>query len=117
QRSLLRFILREIRRRGHNLRYILIVGSGKVAGDIALRIRYHRELGMQLVGCLTRDAIETKGPNGVPVIGVYDDLRDILKRTEIDQVVVALPLEDHSKLPDIIDQIGDVLVDIKIVLD
>ena len=117
QRALLRFVLREVRRRGYNLRYILIVGAGKVAGDIAARIRYHRELGMQLVGCLGRDAQDTKGPKGVPIIGTYDDLREILKRTEIDQVVVALPLEDHQMLPEIIERIGDLLVDIKIVPD
>lgn len=117
QRSCLRFILREIRRRGYNLRYILIVGSGKVAGDIATRIRYHRELGMQLVGCLARNEQDKVGPKGVPIIGVYDDLKEILRRTEIDQVVVALPLQDHYRLPDIINEIGDALVDIKIVPD
>jgi Undecaprenyl-phosphate glucose phosphotransferase len=117
QRSILRFILREIRRRGYNLRYILIVGAGKVAGDIATRIRYHRELGMQLVGCLARNDQDKKGPKGVPIIGIYDDLKDILKKAEIDQVVVALPLEDHQMLPEIINQIGDALVDIKIVPD
>ena len=117
QRAFLRFVLREIRRRGYNLRYILIVGSGKVAGDIATRIRYHRELGMQLVGCLARDDQDKKGPKGVPIIGLYSDLREILRRAEIDQVVVALPLEDHQMLPEIINQIGDALVDIKIVPD
>ncbi len=117
ERAFLRFVLREIRRRGYNLRYILIVGAGKVAGDIASRIRYHRELGMQLIGCLAKDDSDKKGPLGVPIIGVYEDLKDILKKAEIDQVVVALPLEDHQNLPIIINQIGDALVDIKIVPD
>ncbi|MCO6431619.1 MAG: undecaprenyl-phosphate glucose phosphotransferase [Deltaproteobacteria bacterium] len=117
QRSLLRFVLREVRRRGYNLRYMLIVGAGKVAGDIAARIRFHRELGIQLVGCLSRDANEKRGPKGVPLIGTYADLRSILGKTEIDQIVVALPLEDHRLLPEIITDIGDCLVDIKIVPD
>ncbi|MCB0339808.1 MAG: hypothetical protein KDD53_09390, partial [Bdellovibrionales bacterium] len=65
QRSLLRSILREIRRRGYNLRYMLIVGAGKVAGDIVRSIRHHRELGVQVVGCLSRDGKEDKGPGGI----------------------------------------------------
>ena len=118
QRSLMRFILREVRRRGFNLRYMLIVGAGKVSGDIASRIRYHRELGIQLLGCLVRDDQEaTRGPKGLPVVGKYSDLKDLLARTEIDQIVVALPLEDHQMLPEIIQQIGDSLVDVKIVPD
>ena len=117
QRSMLRSFLREVRRRGYNLRYMLIVGAGKVTGDIATRIRFHRELGIQLIGCLARDDQDKKGPKGIPVIGRYGDLKRILATTEIDQVVVALPLEDHNLLPEIITDIGDSLVDIKIVPD
>jgi Undecaprenyl-phosphate glucose phosphotransferase len=116
--SVLRFILREIRRRGYNIRYMLIVGAGRVAGDIAARIRYHRELGFQLIGCLAKDDNEAKkGPKGIPIVGKYSDLSSILSKTEIDQIVIALPLEEHSMLPDIIQQIGDSLIDIKIVPD
>lgn len=117
QRSFLRFMLREVRRRGYNIRYMLIVGAGKVAGDIAARVRYHRELGLQLVGCLSKDEDGGKGPKGLPIVGRYADLKRILDTTEIDQVVIALPLEDHQLLPEIIQAIGDSLVDIKIVPD
>lgn len=117
QRSFLRTVLREVRRRGYNLRYMLIVGAGKVAEDIVTRVRRHRELGIQLIGCLSRDGIEKRGPKGLPVIGSYDDLKKILKVTEIDQIVVALPLEDNLQLPMIMDCLRDSLVDVRIVPD
>lgn len=117
QRSILRFGLREVRRKGYNLRYMLIVGAGKVAGDMASRIRLHQELGIQLIGCLSRDGTERKGPAGVPIVGKYADLAGILKKTDVDQVVVALPLEDHYMLPDIMASLTDSMVDIKIVPD
>ncbi|RMG40216.1 MAG: undecaprenyl-phosphate glucose phosphotransferase [Candidatus Dadabacteria bacterium] len=117
QRSFLRFVLRELRRKGYNLRYLLIVGAGKVAADIATRVRLHRELGIQLLGCLSRTGKEKKGPRGIPVIGSYDDLPEILDKMDIDQVVVALPLEDNNRLPDIMSMIGDSLVDVRIVPD
>lgn len=54
-RSVIRAILRSMRRRGFNLRYALIVGSGSIAFNIAHRLRAHPEYGMELIGCLTRD--------------------------------------------------------------
>lgn len=117
QRSILRSLLRELRRRGYNLRYLLIVGAGKVAGDIATRIRLHRELGIQVMGCLSKDGADKRGPRGIPVVGKYNDLADILRTRDIDQLIIALPLEDNHHLPEVMAQIGDNLVDVKIVPD
>ena len=117
ERSILRFLLREARRQGYNLRYMVIIGAGELAGAIATRIRLRRELGLQLVGCLSKTGSEKRGPRGVPVIGKYEDIDKLLVTTDIDQVMVALPLEDSQCLPEIMNRIGDSLVDIKIVPD
>jgi Undecaprenyl-phosphate glucose phosphotransferase len=117
ERSVVRSSLREIRRRGYNLRYVLMVGAGRLAGDIASRVRMHPELGMQLVGCLARDESERKGPRGLTVVGQYQDLGKLLATTEVDQVMIALPLEDNHLLPDVMAQIGDSLVDVRVVPD
>ena len=117
QRSVLRFLLREVRRRGYNLRYLIIVGAGKVAGDIVTRIRMHRELGIQLLGCLSKDGVEKRGPKGIPVLGKYENLKEILDTKDIDQIVVALPLEDNHYLPELLGLFKDTLIDVKIVPD
>lgn len=117
ERSVLRFLLREVRRRGYNLRFMLLVGAGKVASDIASRVRAHRELGYQLIGCLAKTNDGQRGPRGVPVIGTYAELGHTLKLMDIDQVVVALPFEDNNVLPEIMAQLGHSLVDVKIVPD
>ncbi len=117
QRISLRFFLQELRRRGYNIRYMLIVGTGKVASDIVSRVRLRRELGIQLLGCLSKDGTEKKGPGGVPMMGSYSDLSEVLRSWDIDQVVVALPLEDNPILPDIMHTLRDSTVDVKIVPD
>jgi Undecaprenyl-phosphate glucose phosphotransferase len=117
QRGILRYFLRNARRRGFNLRFMLIIGGGKVAGDIISRIRAHRELGIQMIGCLTRDLQDKKGPHGIPIIGTYSDLPRLIHSVDIDQIVVALPLEDHQALPEIMSVLEGTLLDIKIVPD
>ncbi len=117
ERLFLRFFLREVRRKGYNLRYMLIVGAGQVAADIASRVRLHRELGIQLIGCLSKSGTEEKGPWGMPILGSYHDLHQLLEEKAIDQIVIALPLEDHYLLTEILERIGDSLVDIKIIPD
>ncbi len=117
ERSVLRSILREIRRRGYNLRYMLIVGAGKLASDIAARVRRHRELGIQVLGCLSKDGDKKKAPLGVSVVGRYDELPAILEKMQIDQLVIALPIEDNNLLRKIMNGVGDSLVDLKVVPD
>ena len=127
-RIVLRFFLREIRRKGYNLRYILVVGAGKVAKDIVQRIRKQKELGFQLVGCLAHSSASYSNSDDsysgnestrtdLPIIGNYVDLPTILSCADIDQIIVAVPLEHTHLIPMIIEDIGDSLVDVKIVPD
>lgn len=117
ERSVLRFFLRELRRKGYNLRYMLIVGAGQVAADMVSRVRLHQELGVQLVGCLARVGTSARGPGGIPIVGTYEDLSDVLQRADIDQIVVAVPLEDQHILPSIMAELKDSVLDIKIIPD
>lgn len=59
-RMLVRDILRAMRKRGFNLRYVLIVGAGDLAAKVARRIMWHPEYGIELLGCLSKD------PPGAP---------------------------------------------------
>ena len=115
ERTILRRFLKEVRRRGFNLRYLLIVGAGKVAEDVAVRIRTHADMGFQLVGCLSVDGVASA--SNLTVVGAYHDLKQIIKQREIDQVVMALPLEDNKELPDLLGQLRDSTVDVKIIPD
>lgn len=54
-RSVLRVVLRNMRRRGFNLRYALIVGSGGLAQKVMRSMLVHPEFGIELIGCLTSD--------------------------------------------------------------
>ncbi len=138
-RFLIRNFLKQIRKKGYNLRYTLLVGSGVLARKIAARVKNRPEFGMKLVGCLERGehafsktvsskafnynisgsnalAIEQKTKN-LPIIGTYDQLPQVLAAHNIDQLIIAMPLQDHDLLESLISSIGDSMVDVKIVPD
>jgi Undecaprenyl-phosphate glucose phosphotransferase len=117
ERGLLRNLLRDVRRKGFNLRYMLIVGDGRVASDVVRRIRGQRELGIQLLGCVTKSGEPESGPEGAPVVEGYAGLGKLLRSLEVDQVLVALPLEDSLYLPQIMKEVAETIVDVKIVPD
>ncbi|HYV64896.1 MAG TPA: undecaprenyl-phosphate glucose phosphotransferase [Myxococcales bacterium] len=117
-RFLFKEVLQALRRRGHNLRYVLVLGAGRLARQALEQIEAHRELGFRPVGCLslTRARVGTQ-VNGAEVIGTLRDLRTVLGRQQVDQVLVALPSRSFHRLPRIMEICADTTVDVKLVPD
>ncbi len=117
-RFLFKEVLQALRRRGHNLRYVLVLGAGRLARQALEQIEAHRELGFRPVGCLslTRSRVG-QSVDGTQVIGTVRDLREVLGRQQIDQVLVALPSRSFHRLPRIMEICADTTVDVKLVPD
>jgi Undecaprenyl-phosphate glucose phosphotransferase len=118
ERVFFKEVLQALRRRGHNLRYVLVIGAGRLARQVMEQIDLHRELGFRPVGCLsvTRKRVGTS-VGGVEVIGTVRELRQVLERGGVDQVLVALPSRSMHHLPRIMDVCADTTVDVKLVPD
>ena len=118
ERLTLRQVLEFFRARGYNLRYMLIVGTGELAGQVARAIRRHPGLGFEVRGFLGERPEEVGDViHGAEVVGTYADVQRVLDANGIDQVMIALPLESTSRLEPILTAIGQSAVDIKIVPD
>jgi Undecaprenyl-phosphate glucose phosphotransferase len=120
-RSIIRMGLRAMRRKGFNLRYALVVGNGRSAEAIVRSLSEHPEFGIELIGCLVnpkKDSIQKKeDTSSLPIVGVYEDLPKFLNHGKIDQVIIALPYDEHECLEDVISSIGDQMLDVRIVPD
>ncbi|ETW95614.1 MAG: hypothetical protein ETSY1_29835 [Candidatus Entotheonella factor] len=117
-RLIFREMLRFARRRGYNLRHILILGTDELGQSLYQDIRRHPELGFNVVGFLTGNAYEVgQRLNGVEVIGHIDQVKEYVQSRGIDQIFIALPLEAMSALEKILQQLSTEMVDIKIVPD
>ena len=118
ERAALREILRTARRRGFNLRHVLIVGDGDLARAVADGMIRHPELGLKVKGFLTDDPSRVGTMVGaVPVCGLWDEVADVVTRGGIDQVVLALPFEAMPRLDGLITRLDAAAVDIKVVPD
>jgi Undecaprenyl-phosphate glucose phosphotransferase len=113
-----RGILAAIRRRGYNLKFILLVGTGELGERVVETIERHRELGFRVVGALARDASALGSHvRGAPVVGTTAELEAVLARQPVDQVILALPSEDTPLLKQLMEQLALQTVDVKVVPD
>ena len=118
ERVFFKELLQELRRRGYNLRFIVVLGAGRLARQVLEQVDLHKELGLHPVGCLsvTRKRVGTSVA-GTEVIGTLRDLRQVLKDRVVDQVLVALPSRSMHHLSRVMDVCADTTVDVKLVPD
>lgn len=114
-RVVFREALRVGRRRGYNLRYALVVGSGELARAVITRLRQRPDVGIQLLGVVGDD--KNGADAGAGRLGGYGDLRAILDQGSVDHVILALPHEDYARIDMILEEIGDEPVTIHFVPD
>jgi len=115
---LVRVILMEARKRGFNLRHLLIIGSGDLGQMVAEKISLHPEFGMNIVGFLTGHPEKIGSEvSGSKVLGLYQDVSKIIKKYNIDQLYIALPLHAHDRMGKILENLEQETVDIKVVPD
>jgi Undecaprenyl-phosphate glucose phosphotransferase len=105
-------------RAGIGLKRILIAGAGDLGRMVADRILQHRELGYQAVGFVDdRAGGDHIGYRGLPLLGTLAEVAEITQRERIDHLYVALPIEEHSKLLDLMEVTSRECIDVKVVPD
>lgn len=117
-REVVRRTLQRRWRAGVGLRRLLIVGAGDLGRVIADKFLEHRELGFRIAGFLD-DLAEDRplGYRGLPMLGTLDEVAEVIQRERIDQVYIALPLEQHAKMLAVVDQASRECLDVKVVPD
>ncbi len=113
-----RAVLNEIRRRGYNLKSILVIGAGELGERVIETIDSHRELGFRVAGVLTRNPGKVgRTLRGAPIVGLFDDVEAVLDAKPVDQVLVALPIEEQPLVKPLMNKLAQRTVDVKIVPD
>lgn len=101
-RNLLRIVLRYFRKRGYNIKYILLVGYSRAAEEYIDRIKANPQWGYVIRGILDDRIPRGTLYKGIKVVGSIDNLMIILPENKLDEIAVTLSLEDYGRLEDIV---------------
>jgi exopolysaccharide biosynthesis polyprenyl glycosylphosphotransferase len=92
-----RYVLREIRTRGHNLRHVLILGTNPRAIEFARKIESQPELGYRVLGFAddTWDGSKEFQESGYRRSCELSELSEFLRHNVVDEVAIYLPLRSY----------------------
>jgi exopolysaccharide biosynthesis polyprenyl glycosylphosphotransferase len=90
-RVAIRQILMLARDHGRNVRYMLVLGANSRARAFADLVDSHPELGLVVIGHLKADAADTGVILDKPLLGMVDDLEQVLHSEIVDEVAICLP--------------------------
>lgn len=91
-RIALRYNLRWLRERGHNVKSLVIVGGGARGRDFAAHIKRRHDLGYKILGYVDNDPEYAYGGR---YLGTIEDLPRLMSTEIIDEVAIALPIKSH----------------------
>ncbi len=119
ERELILARLRQRHRDGRWLRRVLVVGTGDQAARLIAAIRKFPEAGWSVGGCLGLDPSELGlTVDGVPVIGLLQDLPDLLQgEAVVDEVFFTLPPDRLDQLTEPLEVCESLGVDTRVMVD
>ena len=102
-RMLVRKFLYFIRRKGNNLKHVILVGYSRAAEAYLDRIASNPQWGYVVHGILDDHVPRGTLYRGVKVLGSLGNLEYILPENKMDEIAITLSLEDYDSLEHIVD--------------
>lgn len=102
ERLLIRKMLRLFRKRGYNIKHVLLVGYSRAAEAYVDRIVGNPQWGYHICGILDDSIPSGTLYKGVKVLGRIDNLEIILPENKLDEIAITLALADYDRLEEIV---------------
>ncbi len=102
ERIVLRAGLRTIRRKGYNLKHVLLVGYSRACEKYISLIQENPQWGYNVCGILDDHIPAGTMYRGVKVLGRIDNIEIILPENKLDEIGISLALSDYNRLEEIV---------------
>lgn len=102
-RTMIRNLLLYFRKKGYNLKYMLLVGYSRAAEEYITRINANPQWGYVVRGILDDRIPSGTIYKGVKVVGRVENIRYILPENKLDEIAITLSLKDYDHLEYIVD--------------
>ncbi|MDE5782548.1 MAG: undecaprenyl-phosphate glucose phosphotransferase, partial [Lachnospiraceae bacterium] len=103
---LLRILIRKglvfIRKKGFNIKRVLLVGYSRAAEGYIDRVKSNPQWGYQIAGILDDNVEKNTEYKGVRVLGRIDSLLSILPQNSLDEIAITLGLSEYAKFESIV---------------
>ncbi len=123
-RAVFTVIQRELWERGIGVDRVLVAGSGENARRALAAVANHPRYGYKVVGYVDDDPdvgyVHIATEQGASIcrrLGELGDLTDIVRRRDVDEVIIALPAEQHTRLLGLLEQCRRATVRFRIIPD
>jgi Undecaprenyl-phosphate glucose phosphotransferase len=118
-REVVRDVLRRRWRAGVGLKHVVVAGVGDLGRMVADRILEHSELGFRIVGFVDDRAAsgDAIGYRGLPLLGTLSDLPNVCAQEKVDEIYVALPIDEHIRMLGIVEFASRECIDVHVVPD
>ena len=100
---------------GYGVKNVMVAGTGELGRTVAETLAAHRELGYRVAGFL--DATAAGQVGRWPVLGSFDQAMEVARAHAIEELYIALPLEEHARVLELIQSVGNECLDLKVVPD
>ncbi|MBE5857703.1 MAG: undecaprenyl-phosphate glucose phosphotransferase [Lachnospiraceae bacterium] len=101
-RVILRNALKFFRRKGYNIKHVLLVGYSRAAEEYIKRIVDNPQWGYDCVGILDDEVPAGTLFKGVKVLGRIDNIYEILPENKLDEIAITLSLKDYDRLEEMV---------------
>ena len=101
-RVILRDMLRHFRKKGYNLKHVLLVGYSRAAEQYIERIKQNPAWGYHIMGVLDDHVGKDVEFKGIQVIGDVDEIYRLLPENNLDEIAITLSLSDYDRLEEIV---------------
>lgn len=97
-----RVILISLRKKGKNIRNLIIIGSGETAKRFNITVKKNPDFGYKFIGFVDERSIPDISDGTDNILGTINQLEDIIQNYRIEEAVIALPDYASSLLDGII---------------
>lgn len=97
-RNIVAKILKLARKKGYNLKHVLVVGYSHTTESYIDRILTNPQWGYYIHGILDDNMGQDTSYHGIKIIGQNSELSQFLAENSLDEIVIALNIAEYSKL-------------------
>ncbi|MCK5504036.1 MAG: undecaprenyl-phosphate glucose phosphotransferase, partial [Thermodesulfovibrionia bacterium] len=117
ERLIVREILWSVRRKGYNIRRVLVVGADDLGVKAVKKIIDNSWTGLEVAGFLSDKKKIGEIVEGKKILGPTRKVKEIIRDYGIDQVFIALPVQSFKKMMYVVGSLRDEMVTVRIIPD